>query len=434
MDGVRFLSESGSMLLADEMGLGKTVQVAVALSLKLQGQDGPRALIVVPAFLRLNWARELAKWAPNLSVRIVKGNAADRQALYKLPFNVLISSYEQVRNDHLMIASTKVKFNVVVLDEAQRIKNINSSTAFSCRILHRKNSWALSGTPLENSVPDLVSVFQFIESGLLSTSMSVPEMHAKMQSSFLRRRKSEVLPDMPPILIQDLPLELEYGSPQKLAYDEIWEGRHSLDSDYSPSDMLAIITKLKQICNFEPETNTSVKLDALRDIIQGLTYDNHKLIVFSQFVETLKWIKENIETEMPIEIFHGGLNDEERNSMEMRFNQNAGPRILLISLKAGGTGLNLYAGSHVLLFDRWWNPAAENQAINRAHRFGRKDPLHVFRFLVYGTVEERIAGILMQKESLFNEYIDSADNATLDDVSPGVLSEILELYKSGSKT
>ena len=149
--GVRFLLEQGSGLLADEMGLGKTVQAAVALSMKLKGVNRRRSLVIVPAALRLNWKRELGRWAPDLSVGLVQGSVEDRRAYYMLPYNVLIASYEQIRSD-FMNWSDGPEFDVVVLDEVQRIKNPNSETALACRMLRRDASWALSGTPLENSV------------------------------------------------------------------------------------------------------------------------------------------------------------------------------------------------------------------------------------------------------------------------------------------
>ncbi len=427
-EGVRFLLDKGAGLLADEMGLGKTVQVAVALSMKLKTGRRRRSLVVVPATLRLNWARELARWAPDISVGVVRGGTEDRRAYYMLPYNVLIASYEQIRADFLRSSNT-AEYDVVVLDEAQRIKNANSETALACRVLRRDASWALTGTPLENRVRDLVGVYRFVCPGLLTSAMSRPEMHSAMQPFFLRRRKYDVLHQLPPIQFQDVYVELE--GQQKQAYDALWENRinltHRGGSNNFTSSMLALITRLKQVCNFHPASGESSKRDALGLIIDGLVSADHKLLVFSQYVKTLRWLAQEIAGTVTIDIIHGGLPESDKDRAVSRFNNKPGPRVLLVSLKAGGVGLNLGEASHVVLFDRWWNPAVEEQAIHRAHRFERERVLHVYRFLVADSIEDRISTILGEKRELFEQYIEAADNATVLPLSGWELENMLDL-------
>ncbi len=427
-EGVRFLLDKGSGLLADEMGLGKTVQVAVALSMKLKTGLRRRSLVIVPASLRLNWARELARWAPDISVGIVRGGSEERRAYYMLPYNVLIASYEQIRADYLNYLNA-TEYDVVVLDEAQRIKNVNSETALACRILRRDASWALTGTPLENRVDDLVAVYRFVCPGLLTSAMSRSEMHTRMQSSFLRRRKFDVLHQLPPIQFQDLSIELE--GRQKQAYDAIWESRNNLSNrggsaNYA-SSMLALITRLKQACNFDPASGESSKREALQLIIDGLLSEDHKLLVFSQYVKTLQWLAKKIAGAVTVDIIHGGLLERDKDNAVSRFNNEPGPRVLLVSLKAGGVGLNLGAASHVVLFDRWWNPAVEEQAIHRAHRFERDRVLHVYRFLVADSIEDRISTILSEKKEIFDSYIEKADSAPAQPLSRSELENVLDL-------
>lgn len=425
-EGVSFLLHREAALLADEMGLGKTVQAAMALRLAFQRGDFRRALIVAPASLRLNWERELTRWAPALIVRRLQGSAENRLALFRLPIPVLLASYEHARADARFLHPA-VGFDLVVLDEAQRIKNSSSDTSLACRLLPRKRAWALTGTPLENRPGDIISVFRFLKPRLLHRGMSRTDIHDRIKDSFLRRRKEEVLPDLPPILIQDIPLELE--GQQLEAYQTLWASRaDSLRYDNglpSAGDMLALITRLKQLCNFDGCSGESVKLDVLRLVLDSMYRPNDKLIVFSQYVQTLIWLSSQLD--VPCDLFHGSLSETGRQRALSDFEEIPGPRVLLMSLKAGGVGLNLQAASAVVLFDRWWNPAIENQALHRAHRFGRDRPLHVLRFVVVNSIEERIAQILEEKQVLFDQYVEDAQNALVEPLSRQELSWILQV-------
>jgi SNF2 family DNA or RNA helicase len=425
--GVWFLLGRSRALLADQMGLGKTVQVAVALSLLFRRTENTRALIVTPASLRLNWEQELERWSPDLSVRRLSGDAEDRRFAYLLPYNVLVASYDQLRTDAFTIPAD-TQFEVVVLDEAQRVKNVDSNTALACRILYRNRSWALTGTPLENRVDDLLSIYQFVQLGLLNAGMARRELLDRIQPSFLRRRKADVLSELPAIITQDVPLEL--GLRQREAYDRVWNSRHDVaDSAGGRLEMqlFALITKLKQICNYDPASGESVKLDALQDIADDLSAVDDKVIVFSQYVATLNWISAQLPGHLTPEVFHGGLSDDEREAMLQRFRRGPGPRVLLMSLRAAGTGLNIQEASTVVLFDRWWNPALEAQAVNRAHRFGRSAVLQVFRFLVADSIESRIAEVLATKSQLFDDYVEAAEGAEVPSLSRGDLLRILGL-------
>lgn len=408
-DGVNFLLSAESALLADEMGLGKTVQTSVALRLAMRQPECNRALIVAPSSLRVNWEREIRHWAPELAVRRVIGNARDRAATYKLPVPVLIASYEQVRSDVGRLDAS-VHFDIVVLDEAQRIKNSGSGASLACKMLPRSVSWALTGTPVENTTDDLVSIYSYVKPQLVQAGMPRHMIHERIQPYFLRRRKQEVLGELPPIIIQDIPLELEGA--QLDAYETVWASRERLVSanglPASEAHLLAVITKLKQICNHDRESGESAKLDALQLIMENAQAATDKIIIFSQYVETLNWVA--VRLSLPFGLFHGGMSEMERDRLLSEFEAEPGPRALLLSLRAGGVGLNLNAASMVVMFDHWWNPAVENQAIQRAHRFGRSVPLQVVRFLVEDTIEDRIAELLAQKEDLFRTYVDEAES------------------------
>jgi SNF2 family DNA or RNA helicase len=418
-EGVSFLARERCALLADEMGLGKTVQAAVALRLALMQAGCDRALIVAPTALTLNWERELARWAPDLTVRRVRGSRPDREACFQLPIPVVVASYEQIRLDTQQL-DPDIHFDIVVLDEAQRIKNAESDTAFACRRLPYGRAWALTGTPVENSVSDLLSIFRFLNPTLLHSGLSRAEIHARIRPHFLRRRKTEVLPDLPPIITQDLPLEL--AGLQREAYDAVWDG-----------SIFALITRLKQLCNYEPQSGESVKLDSLRVITESFTEPGDKLLVFSQYVETLQWISARF-SDLPHELYHGQMDEAARDRALATFENQPGPRGLLVSLRAGGVGLNLPSASLVVLFDRWWNPAVENQAIQRAHRFGRDRPLQVVRFLVTDSIEERIDTLLRGKEAIFEQYVERAENATVRLFSRNELRRLLDLPTERTET
>jgi SNF2 family DNA or RNA helicase len=428
-DGVHFFLSQPSCLLADEMGLGKTVQAAVAISLLLPKTKSGRALIIVPAALRINWEQELSKWAPKLSVRRLRGDNLERIANYNLPINVLIASYEQIRQDAIVL-NNMVRFDIVVLDEAQKIKNIHTETSLAVRTIQRDRSWAITGTPMENNVDDLIAILRFVKLDLLNPAMNRVEIHKLMKPYFLRRCKKDVLRELPPIIMQDISIEL---SPlQEKAYMKVWNDRHHLSQKggkrISNTAIFSYITRLKQICNYDIESGESSKIDTLKLIIANFSERTDKLIVFSQYVKTLNFISERLKDKITHEIYHGGLSEDVRNDVTKRFQKEDGPRVLLISLKAWGLGLNLQAASAVVIFDRWWNPAIEEQAINRAHRFNRENVLHVFRFTVVNSIEEKIVQILSEKRSLFDQYVNKAESALMPSLNIRDLINIVESH------
>lgn len=404
-EGVAFLCNSTSALLADDMGLGKTVQTVVAASLLLRRDPRvSRALVVAPASLVPNWAFEFRTWAPSIMVECLRGDLRDREALYLLPLPVLVASYEQIRTDSLdQIASGT--FDIVVLDEAQRIKNRHSLTSLACKLLPRQRSWALSATPLENREDDVRSILEFVDPA--GGSRSGSSVSRDLGRLMLRRRKADVRCDLPPVIVQELPLEL--NAQQRGAYDELWRRRVSLIRETMAGQqigaaLLGLMTRLKIVCNFDSASGTSSKYDALACLIESAGA-SARILVFSQFVETLEWLSGRLS--VPHELVTGSMPIASRQNSIRRFRTEESPRVLLVSLLAGGVGLNLGEASHVVLFDRWWNPATEVQAMYRAHRFSRPDPLHVVRFRVTDSIEEHIQSILDRKAELFDRIVDS---------------------------
>jgi SNF2 family DNA or RNA helicase len=426
-EGVSFLVRAQSALLADEMGLGKTVQAIFALRLLLRRPGINRVLIVVPASLALNWQRELERWAPEVVVRRLVGPQSERVAYYHLPVPVLVTTYEQVSMDALDRIPDGT-FDLVILDEAQRIKNRSSRTALACNLLPRRLTWALTGTPIENSRADIESIFAFVCPGLIHSSDSRTQMLEAIAPYFLRRRKAEVATELPPIIYEDLHLEL--GAEQKRAYEDAWatgsDGLRKSPRPVSAAALLALITKLKQICNYEQDTGDSCKLDALNVLAESAAETGTKMLLFSQYVETLKWLQSKVGA-VPTWLFTGEMNQVARDETLAKYREHAGSGLLLLSLRAGGVGLNIPEADLVVLFDRWWNPAVEAQAINRAHRLGRRTTLHVVRFLVRDTIEERIDSILASKTQLFNEYIEAVETEEIRLLTRNDMIHALEL-------
>ena len=410
-EGVAFLYQSCAALLADEMGLGKTIQTVVAVDLLLNEVNSiNRVLIVTPASLTTNWTEEFEKWAPSLAVQRVQGSTLDREAFYLLPIPVLVGSYEQIRQDGLDRIPSKT-FDLVVLDEAQRIKNRHSITALACHLLPRSRAWALSATPLENSIEDIKSILRFLDPAI-KQHLPLASLTKNLKDMMLRRHKSDVRAELPPVMLQDLKLTLSES--QRESYDKLWVNRAEMvKARAANGDMgtilLGIITRLKIVCNFDSSTNASSKLDALNVILERAG-NKARILVFSQFVQTLQKISNGINIQH--DFLTGFMPIKKRQAAIARFKSEQAPRLLLISLRAGGVGLNLGEATHVVLFDRWWNPAVELQAIYRAHRLERNEPLHVIRFLMTNSIEEDIAAILERKEKLYDEVIESVEGST----------------------
>jgi SNF2 family DNA or RNA helicase len=423
--GVEFLVDRRNALLADEMGLGKTAQVIRALAKLRRGGFLATTLIVVPASLRPNWNRELKKWWPNASVGNVQGTANDRRSWYALPYSVLIVSFEQVRADFL-VEPPEREFGVVVVDEAQRVKDAASATTIALSRVRRERLWLMTATPLENRTADLETLVRLFDAKSLPANPSLEVLHEALQGRFLRRRKADVVSELPPIIEQQVSITLT--TLQRQEYESVHQRGLLQQSGNYMANMFSLLTELKQICNFGPTSNESGKLDALRLILDGVTAEGGKLLLFSQYVQTLEWLSPRLG--IASSMIHGGVGFDDRQTILDEFDRATGPSVLLMSLRAGGVGLNIPSATHVVLYDRWWNPAVEDQAIARAHRLGRRIPLTAYRFLAVDTVEERINEILIEKRDLFEDYVEDAPSA--DSLDVNTLRRILKFEATGS--
>jgi len=416
MEGVAFLYPRHAAILADEMGLGKTMQAITAIRLLLRCGEVRSVALICPKPLVSNWQREFSLWAPEIPVLAIEGDQAQRRWQWRLPtIPVKIANYELLHRDREVFESrdasgrAEVRFDLVVLDESQRIKNRSSVTHQAACAISRRRSWALTGTPVENTPEDLVAIFEFLLPGLLSSGMKPRRMGRAVRDYVLRRTQDQVLADLPPKLVRDAEVELtpEQQTSYRLAEDEGVLRLTELGESAAIQHVFELVLRLKQICNFDSATGASSKLERLVADLDEVAASGRKALVFSQWVETLQRLARHLACFGPLE-YHGRVPAHRREPILRQFRDDPRCHVLLMSYAAGGLGLNLQCASYVFLFDRWWNPAVEDQAIHRAHRIGADGPVTVTRFLAVGTIEERINRILEEKRELFETIFPDA--------------------------
>ena len=404
--GVAFLYSAHFAILADEMGLGKTMQAITTIRLLLRTGEIRSVLLVCPKPLISNWQREFGIWAPEISVKLIDGSPVRRKWLWQLPsIPVRLANYELLNRDREFFDSPKgeryMTFDLVVLDESQRIKNRGNATSEAARAIPRRRNWALTGTPVENSQEDLVGIFEFLSSGFLQSGLKPTDVCNIVGDHILRRTKKEVELQLPPKMIKDARLELtpEQAATYRMAEEEGILRLSEAGEEVTIPQVFELILRLKQICNFDPATGESAKLERLLVDIEEIAESGHKAIIFSQWVETLCRLKCSLNRFGTVE-YHGKIPFKYRDEMIRRFREEKDTHVILMSYGAGSVGLNLQFAGYVFLFDRWWNPAVEDQAINRAHRIGASGPVTVTRFISTNTVEERINQTLESKRQL----------------------------------
>lgn len=411
--GIKFLAERQAALLGDEMGLGKTIQTIIALQILYRRGAVRQTLILCPRSLLGTWEKEVRKWAPELFIQKVRGTKEERQLMWQAASSVYLTTYETLREDIKTQPALSSKFQVIILDEVQKIKNPTTDTSHAVKRIRAHYRWGLSGTPLENKVEDVTAIYSYLLPSLFKPD-EVPEparVKKKIDPYFLRRRTADVIKELPEKISEEIWLELT--TEQRKAYQLTEEkGKARLaEANVTRVHVFALISELKQICNIEPESGTSCKLDYLLEQFESIIESGQKALLFSHLPKaTLLQLKPKLEQFAPA-IFDGSLTDKQREAIINNFQQHERPKVLLISLKAGGVGLTLTAASHVFHFDHWWNPAIARQAEGRAHRIGQQKTVFVYDIYTVDTIEERIYKLLQKKQALFDAVIDdlSAD-------------------------
>ena len=432
LKGIEFLVNNASALLADEMGTGKTVQAIVALRILFRQAKVTHALVLCPpailgsAYLSQitgkpeGWDGHFHKWAPELSVTVVRGNPEQRKLDWSCPAHIYLSTYDTLRNDlekGILEEQQAQKFDCVITDEAQNIKNRDAGRARAVRKLNPAFRWALTGTPIENRVEDVISIFAFVRPNLFSREDHPPhEVKQRISPYFLRRLKKDVLNDLPKKIRQEVWLELD--DDQRAAYDEVLENGRSVLSQKVETEtdfhqvrphIFALLQKLKQICNFAPEKDESAKTEALLDLVQTIAENKEKVLIFTQFVDygVTKLERFFRNNSIKYVTFSGSVSQQDRERAIDTFTTDQSVTVFLSTVKTGGVGITLTEASYVIHFDHWWNPATMWQAEDRAHRPGQKNKLNVYSFWMRDTIEEKIKQKLHEKGLLIESVIDS---------------------------
>lgn len=414
-------------ILADDMGLGKTVQVISLL--KANQQSGHVSLVVAPTSLTYNWLSELTRFAPELSVMVMQGSSAQRASQINhiqkaKDIDVLITSYPLIRRDIELLR--EIPFRFAILDEAQQIKNAGSVGAVAVKQLQAQTRFALTGTPMENSAGELWSIFDFVLPGYLNSynaflrryqdGQELDDLRTRIRPFLMRRLKKDVLTELPDKIETIMTAQMT-PEQQKVYQSAMLRLRDRVDHVMTEkglgrgrTEVLAAITELRQICChpsliLEDYTGTSGKMEMLMDVLPDALGAGRRILLFSQFTSMLKILLRQLESAgYKCMYLDGETAPAKRIEMTEQFNAGQA-QIFLISLKAGGTGLNLTGADMVIHFDPWWNPAAEDQATDRAHRIGQTRKVEVIRMVTHGSIEEQVVELGRRKKALFDQLI-----------------------------
>ncbi len=421
--GINFLLQNESALLADDMGTGKTVMTTVALKILIQKGKLRRALILCPPSILYEWQKHLSEWAPELIFSLVRGNPEDRAPAWKRPAHVYLTTYDVLKRDIKNSALAKditETLELIVLDEAHHVKNSKSDRARAIKRLSPQVRWALTGTPVQNQIEDMVALFEILRPGyLMPEDAYLPSrVMNRVKPYFLRRRKQEVMPDLPAKVQQQIWLELDLK--QRAVYERVANAVRSdleaMGDKVTKQAIFAKITTLKQICNFASlEDGTSPKVSQLKDDVEEILASGQKVLVFSQFLDEGIYKIQNVLDTYGTSVIIGGQSDTERRRNIELFKYSKDVSILIISVRSGGEGLNLTEASYVIHFDHWWNPAVMWQAEDRAHRRGQMRGVNVYSYWMKDTIEEQIYETLQRKGMLFENVVDGLATDVIDD-------------------
>ena len=448
-EGFQFISKrlqhEVGVVLADDMGLGKTVQtLAIIDSIRKVNKNKTASIVVAPASVIYVWKNEAKKFLPDLKVEVLVGNKAQRKKTFsKLDeLDLVVASYGTIRSD--IAELTDVKFSLCILDEAHSIKNPRAKVTQAVKSLQAQYRLALSGTPIENKVTDIWSLMDFLNPGYLGfqrdfenryNNKSLQGLSEKVSPLLLRRTKKKVLKELP--AKTDEILYCDLLPKQSLLYqNELSQSRQKVAESNQRMQIFAALTRLRQICcdsrlhlkDKLPEdwnlNEVSAKLNSLVELVENLKSEGHSVLVFSQFTSMLDLIEEKLKNEISLFRIDGTTPVTKRPQIIEKFDAEESASAFLLSLKAAGTGLTLTKASYVVLFDPWWNPAIEAQAVDRAYRIGQKNTVFAYRLIAKDTVEEKVLQMQQKKKELADSIINQ-DNRSATKITK---NDLLQLF------
>lgn len=458
IDGIKWLTNISTSgfggILADEMGLGKTIQTVYLIKEYLKQNKDYKFLIVVPTSLAYNWEEEFKKYGKNIKYKILVGNKEKRKKEQETitKTNVLITTYGLLRED--LDYYQNINFEIMIIDEAQNIKNTNAKITKAVKTIKANTKIALTGTPIENSVTELWSIFDYIMPGYLGklktfqkkykvenfnedTDKRIKILTKQIEPFILRRKKKDVIKDLPDKIERNIYVELTEEQ-KKLYLAELERVKIATQTAMKEGGMkkvsfliLSLLTTLRQICihpklAFNSYKGKSSKIEEFVNVIKNAKENNHKILVFTSFRTALELAREKLTKEgISSYVIDGSTTAKKRIKLVNNFNKND-TDVFFIMIKAGGTGLNLTGADIVIHLDLWWNPQAENQATDRAHRIGQKNTVEVIKIICKGTIEEKILELQNKKKILSDKLIDSANgNNTFSKLSEEDVKKLL---------
>ena len=407
-EGVQWLLKQTSAILADDMGLGKTVQVISAIRLLFNRAKIRTTLVVCPKGLIANWEQEFRRWAPELGVAVLTPNARIREeawAALARRRHVLITNYEQLRDPPNVLRRDPP--DVIIADEAHRLRNRNAQVTSGNFELRPERYWALTGTPMERDLEDLATLLSVVaptDFGPQDAKLHPSSLRSRARPYVLRRRKEDVLSQLPVVI--EINEKLDLSEAQRKEY-------RSAVSYYRRTnrvgDELALLTRLLSLCDLEPKSRQSCKIDRIIDRLEQIKDQQEKAVVFSYRLDPLRELEKRIAQRWgsnSLELLLGEMNANLRHRAISRFQNGKNVMALLASSRVGGEGLTLVEANHVFFFNQWWNPSANNQARDRVVRIGQKRRVHVYRFLCRDTIEDSLKRILESKQELFDNTVE----------------------------
>ena len=435
-EGIKFLVERNGALLGDDMGTGKTVQSILAMRLLFQRGDVKSALVVCPLSVLPHWDREMERWSPNLHITVVRGNKEHREYCWGYTTHVWVTTYDTLRQDmESNEDNLKNRFDLVILDEAQRIKNPGTGITKAVRKLDASYRWGLSGTPIENKLDELVAIYVFLRPGLLAYAGLTPDAaKTAIEPFFLRRKKADVLKDLPEK--HEFPVYLRFEDAQMRTYQQMEREHvlhlHEKGETITASNILTLIMELKKLCNRDRVTGESAKLIWLRENLEDVIAEGDKVLVFTQYKQEdfggSEWLEKKLSE-------YGALNygqatsDSKRRAILDAFSKDDTKKVFIGNPRTAGVGINeLVAANYVVHFDHWWNPATANQATDRAHRPGQTKDVFVYHLWVENTIEEIIQRNLEEKQLLYDTVIDSLSSEVKDEMLIDIYDDLLAKY------